>query len=63
MMISVRTIISFRLPEEAEEEKDFRRNNDLSEWTNFPTTVGSTYVHKKTFFTTHTRRTEHEWNG
>ena len=53
MMISVRTIISFRLPDEAEEEKEFRQKNDLSDWVTFPTTVGSTYVHKKTFFTTH----------
>ena len=63
MMITLNTTISFSIPEDAEMEKEFRRTHDLSEWMEFPTTVGSTYVHKKTFFTTHTRRTEHEWNG
>ena len=51
MMISTQTIVSFHLPEEAEEEKIFCQTNDMSKWQMFPTTIAISYVHKQTFFT------------
>lgn len=50
MWITTKTIVTFHPTEEYEEIQHFMENNDMSKWEEYPSTVGTTFVHEQTFF-------------
>ena len=50
MWITTKTIITFDPIKEYERIKNFMNGNNMDEWREYPSTVGTTFVNERTYF-------------
>lgn len=50
MWITTKTIITFDPVTEYERIKQFMKGNNMNEWQEYPSTVGTTFVNEQTYF-------------
>lgn len=50
MWITTKTFITFDPVNEHEQIERFMKMNDMTKWTEYPSTVGTTFVHQQTLY-------------